>query len=160
MKLYKALKLRKKLVGEIAKLKEQIKTKNSYIVGSVDPKKYSVRDIYNQLLVKTNDLIALKYVINEANQEIQEKIFRISELKSLLSFWNDMPVAEGTQSIGLYSDKVQNYTVQIDELERNMIVEEFQKKIDALQEELDLYNYTTVIPYGDAIEDNVVPVQE
>jgi hypothetical protein len=160
MKLYKALKLRKKIVGEIAKLKEQIKTKNSYIKGSVNPEKYSVVEIYNELLEKTNELIALKYVINEANQDIQEKIFRISELKSLLSFWNEVPVAEGTQTLGLYSDKVHEYAVQVDELERNNIVAAFQTKIDALQEEIDLYNYTTEIPYGDAVEDNVVPVQE
>ena len=33
---------------------------------------------------------------------------------------------------------------------RNQIVKEFQKKVDALQEELDTFNYTTEIPWGDA----------
>ena len=31
MKLYKALKLKKNLIGEISKLKQQIKEKNSYL---------------------------------------------------------------------------------------------------------------------------------
>ena len=42
MKLYKALKLRKKLIGEIAQLKSKIQQKNSYMVGSLNPEKYNV----------------------------------------------------------------------------------------------------------------------
>ncbi|MDA3781460.1 MAG: hypothetical protein PF487_14720 [Bacteroidales bacterium] len=34
MKLYKALKLRKNLIGEITGLKQQIEEKNSYLEGS------------------------------------------------------------------------------------------------------------------------------
>lgn len=157
MKLYKALKLRKKLVGEIVKLKEQIKTKNSYLQGSVSAGKFDIAKVYAELQAKINELVGLKYVINEANRPIQEQIYRLSELKALLVFWNEVSVAEGLQSIG-YSDTIKDYRVHIDENERNTKVAEFQKKIDVIQEEIDNYNYTTDIPWGDVTED--LPTEE
>jgi hypothetical protein len=152
MKLHKALKLRKKLVGEIAKLKQQIQSKNSYTFGSVNPEKFNVEKIYAELLTKIDSLVGLKYAINEANREIQSKIYTMSEYKALLVFWNSVNVTEGQHKIGYTDVQTIEYVAQIDELKRNEMVEEFQKKIDALQEELDTFNYTTEIPWGKEIE--------
>jgi len=146
MKLHKALKLRKSLVGEITKLKQQIKEKNSYLEGSKNGEKFDVQKFYNELLIKIDELTGLKFVINEANKEIQAKIYTLSEYKALIAFWNEVSVVEGTQVIG-YSDKIQSYVVQFDEAKRNEIVKDYQKRVDALQEELDEYNYTTDIPW-------------
>jgi hypothetical protein len=154
MKLYKALKLRKNLVGEITKLKQQIKEKNSYLEGSKNGEKFDVNQAYEKLLTKIEELTALKFVINEANREIQSKIYVLGEYKALIAFWNEVSVVEGTQVIG-YSDKVQNYVVQIDEAKRNEIVSGFQKSVDALQEELDGYNFITEIPWGDMTEEEI-----
>jgi hypothetical protein len=52
MKLHKALKLRKRLVGEITKLKSEIQAKNSYMVGSLNAEKYNVSKMYDELLEK------------------------------------------------------------------------------------------------------------
>jgi hypothetical protein len=149
MKLYKALKLRKNLVGEITKLKQQIKEKNSYLVGSLNGEKFDVNKLYEELQEKIDQLVGLKFVINEANREIQSKIYVLSEYKALIAFWNEVSVVEGSQTIG-YSDNVREYKVQIDEKRRNEIVKEYQKKVDALQEEIDTYNYTTDIPWDTA----------
>ena len=153
MKLYKALKLRKKLVGEVAKLKQQIQAKNSYTEGSLNPEKFNVNTIYVELQKKINELVGLKWVINEANRPIQEQIYRLSELKALLVFWNGVSVQEGTHTIGYSDVKTVEYKAQIDEIQRNEMVEEFQKKIDAAQEEIDTYNYTTDIPWGGLTDD-------
>lgn len=153
MKLYKALKLRKKLVGEVAKLKQQIQQKNSYTLGSLDPLKYSVNKMYAELQAKIDELIGLKFVINEANREIQSKIYTLSELKALVVFWNGVSVQEGDHMMGYSDAKIVTYKSQVDEICRNKMVEDFQKKIDALQEEIDTYNYTTDIPWGDKTED-------
>lgn len=155
MKLYKALKLRKNLVGEISKLKQQIKEKNSYLEGSKNGEKFDVHKAYGELLLKIDELTGLKFVINEANREIQAKIYVLSEYKALIAFWNEVSVVEGTQIAG-YSDKVQNYNVQIDEAERNVLVKEFQKRVDALQDELDGYNFNTEIPWGSMTEEELV----
>lgn len=148
MKLYKALKLKKGLIGEIAKLKQQIKEKNSYLEGSKNGEKFNVSKGYDELLKKINELTGLKFVINEANKEIQSKIYVLGEYKALIAFWNEVSVIEGSESIG-YSETVKNYVVQIDEAKRNEIVKDFQKRVDALQEELDEYNIITDIPWDD-----------
>lgn len=149
MKLHKALKLRKKLVGEISRLKDQIKTKNSYIIGSLNPEKYNVNELYTELQKKIDELVALKFTINEANREVQSKIYILSENKALIAFWNEVSIVEGTQTFGYSDVATREYCVQIDEEKRNQIVKEFQIKVDALQEELDTFNYTTEIPWDE-----------
>jgi hypothetical protein len=157
MKLHKALKLRKKLVGDIARLKTQIQTKNSYSEDSLDATKYNVPKLYEELKGKINDLIGLKYAINEANREIQASIYTISEYKALIAFWNEVPIKEGKQMVGYSDITTIQYCVQIDEAARNQMVAEFQTKVDALQEEIDTFNYTTDIPWG---EEEIVPKEE
>lgn len=160
MKLHKALKLRKKLIGDIARLKSQIQSKNSYLDGSLKADKYNVPKIYEELLTKVDELTGLKFVINEANREIQSKIYVLAEYKALIAFWNGVPTAEGTQVHGYSDAKTLEYKVQVDEETRNKYVEDFQKRVDALQEEIDTYNYTTDVPWGDLSEDISVPEEK
>ncbi|MDA3781459.1 MAG: hypothetical protein PF487_14715 [Bacteroidales bacterium] len=96
----------------------------------------------------------MKFVINEANREIQSKIYILGEYKALVAFWKEVSVLEGSQVIG-YGDKIQNYVVHIDEENRNNIIFDFQKRIDAIQEELDEYNFNTEIPWGDMTEEEL-----
>lgn len=154
MKLQKALKLRKKLIGEISQLKSQIQSKNSYMVGSLNSEKYNVPKLYEELLNKIDELTGLKFVINEANREIQSKIYVMAEYKALIAFWNGVSTVEGTHEGGRFgSEALREYAVQVDEETRNKYVKEFQTRVDSLQEEIDTYNYTTDIPWGDAIDD-------
>jgi len=149
MKLYKALKLRKKLVGEITKLKRQIQNKNSYVIGSLNGEKFDVNKLYTELKEKIEELVGLKFAINEANREIQSRIYVLSEYKALFVFWNEVSVTEGlVNNRGFGGDSNVEYKVQIDEHKRDEMLIEFQTKIDALQEEIDEYNYTTEIPWG------------
>lgn len=147
MRLYKLLKLKKSLVGEINKLKEQIKEKNSYLVGSQNGAKFSVEEQYKVLLEKIDKLTALKFVINEANKEIQSQLYVLGEYKALISFWKEVSVDEGTKAMNTYSDKTSEYTVQFDEAKRDSIVNDFQKRVDAIQEAIDEYNFTTDVPW-------------
>jgi len=151
MKLHKALKLRKKLVGEITSLKQQIQGKNSYLVGSLNAEKYNVPKLYDELLEKIDQLTGLKYVINEANKEIQAQIYTLAEYKALIAFWNSVPVSEGTQVHGYSDAKTLEYKVQIDEETRNNYVKTFQTRVDAIQEEIDVFNYTTEIPWDEPV---------
>lgn len=150
MKLHKALKLRKRLVGEITKLKSEIQAKNSYMVGSLNAEKYNVSKMYDELLEKIDQLTALKFVINEANREIQSKIYVMSEYKALITFWNSVSTTEGTQEGGRYgSEALREYIAQVDEETRNAYVKDYQARVDALQEEIDTFNYTTEIPWDE-----------
>lgn len=151
MKLYKALKEKKNLVGEITRLKEQIKEKNSYLEGSKNGENFDADAAYAELLIKVNELVGLKYAIGTANQEIQSKIFLLGELKALIAFWKEVSVVEGAQKSG-YAENISNYRVHFTETQRNEMVETFQKKVDALQDELDEYNYVTEIDWEAAEE--------
>lgn len=149
MKLYKALKLRKKLIGEITQLKAKIQRNNSYMEGSLNPEKHNVPKMYEELLNKIEELIDVKYVINEANREIQTRIYRLAEYKALIVFLNSMSTIEGMQESGGYgSSALREYKAQIDEETRNKYVAEFQNRVDSIQEEIDTYNYTTNISLG------------
>lgn len=152
MKLYKALKLRKTLLGEINKLKQEIKEHNSYLVGSKNSERFDVHEAYADLYKKINNLVALKYVINEANREIQSKIYLLSEYKALIAFLNEMSVKEGSQAIG-YSEQIREYAVHMNDADVRELVAEYQKKVDALQDEIDVFNHTTEIPWGEKNED-------
>ncbi|MFA5366608.1 MAG: hypothetical protein WC333_01885 [Dehalococcoidia bacterium] len=151
MKLYKALKLKKSLVGEIAKLKQQIAGKNSYMVGSKNAESTDVLGLFEDLQAKIDKLVGLKFTINEANKEIQSKIYVIGEYKALIAFLNGLDVTEGSKAFGYSDTVVREYKVHMDETKRDDLVHDFQKRIDAIQEEIDVYNYTTDIPWDEAV---------
>lgn len=157
MKLHKALKLRKSLVGEITKLKRQIQEKNSYLEGDINAECFNVMDATVLLMATINQLVGLKFAINEANQEIQSKIYLLSEYKALIAFWNSVSTDNGSKLVG-YNDTVKTYKVHHTEGEIDESVSDFQKKVDALQEEIDVYNYTTDIPWEEAVvEERKIP---
>jgi len=154
MKLYKALKEKKNLIGDIANLKKQLKEKNSYLEGSKNGENFDAQTAYDELLSTIDELTGLKFVINEANREIQAKIYVLGEYKALIAFWNEVSVVEGAQLAG-YADKVQNYNVKFDEIQRDKIVAAFQIKVDALQDEIDQYNFVTEVPWGDMTDEEL-----
>ena len=159
MRLQKALKLRKRLVGEIADLKREIAASNSFMEGSLNPEKYNVPALYQALKDKVDKLVSLKFAINEANREIQSKIYVLSEYKALIDFWKIVETKEGEHPISVRfgeSAATKQYKAQVTAEQRKEYIEEYQKRIDALQEEIDTYNYTTDIPWGD----EEVPPQE
>lgn len=153
MKLHKALKLRKSLLGEITKLKKQISEKNSYLVGSKNAENFNVEEAYAELLSKIDELTGLKFAINEANREIQSKIYVMGEYKALIAFWNEVSVIEGVVSSG-YSENLRDYNVHFNEQKKNELIKDFQRRVDALQEEIDVFNYTTEIPWDDVDGEN------
>ena len=140
MKLHKALKLRKKLVGEISKIKEQICSKNSYVEGK--PLRYDVPTLMTALNEKTNELVKLKCNINKTNAPIQSDIYRLSELKGLVVMWNGVSTNEGEQTFGYGEKTILNFKTQVNEEEKDALVSKIQTEIDDIQERLDAFNYT------------------
>jgi DNA repair exonuclease SbcCD ATPase subunit len=148
MKLSKALKEKKRLIGEIERLKRLIQSKNSYVEGSNVPEKFDVNELYAQLQSKIQELVNLKIVINEANKEIQSSIYLLGEYKALINFFNMLNTTEGPQE-SFRSEKTINYHAQIDELKKEELIKQYQDKADRLQDQIDTYNYTTEIDWGD-----------
>ncbi|MFW5847671.1 MAG: hypothetical protein ACOCVF_02015 [bacterium] len=152
MILQRALKEKNRLVSRINKLKTKIQRKNSYREGDPTPDQFKVHDLMRELFENLEKLNTLKFVINEANREIQPYIYQISEYKSLIQFLQNISVQEGV--VDNYNGNSVVYKTQMNELEINEMVENFENKIDLLQEEIDRYNYTTDIPWGDEPRDD------
>lgn len=147
MKLAKALKEKKRLAAEIAQIKSQINSKNSYIKGSNIKEKFDVPLLWDTMISKIQDLVNLKIAINGANKEIQASIYRIGEYKAIIQFLCGLNVNEGpTESY--WSENFVDYDVQFDEIKRNELIKEYQDMADRLQDDIDIYNYTTEVAWG------------
>lgn len=148
MKLSRALKEKKRLAAEIAHLKNKISSKNSYLQESGVSEKFPVPKMLDQLNEKIEELITLKYIINEANKEIQSAIYTLGEHKAMINFVRGINTTEGPQS-ARFAENVQVYVAQLDEVEMDKMVVDLQTKADLLQDHIDEYNHTTDIPWGE-----------
>lgn len=148
MKLQKALKFKKTLAGEIASLTALIRQKNSFTEGMVDVNVFNNRVLYDELMSKVEKMINLKIMINDANEEIQPTIYKLGEIKSLINFWQGLPVTSGVITNNSYAGASSiTYVAQFTESEKIAKVKELQKLADSLQEQIDLHNFTTEIPF-------------
>ena len=105
---------------------------------------YDIHELKDQTLVLVDELIDLKTKIHQASAPVRDKIFRLSELKAVLSTLGGIPTNEG-----ITKDKYENEFTEMDAsiktLELDEMMEQYQDEIDDLQYHLDNFNYTTMI---------------
>src|SRR5258708_7257101 len=83
MKLAKALKLKNQLAGEVAQLKDLLAKQN---VRSTKQKfDYDNREALTQLREKIEELVRVKTELARANVDAYGQIFRLAELKGLIT---------------------------------------------------------------------------
>jgi hypothetical protein len=140
--LAKALKNKKTLAKNISDLSRKIGRYNSTQEGSENP--YNTKNLLTDLENTTQKLVNLKIAINTANLAIQGKIYKMAELKSLISNLRNISTASGTVSND-YSEKTIAYKSQITTLELEDYIAKREGEIEALQEEIDNFNYTVKI---------------
>lgn len=143
MKLFQALKLKNKIIGEISNIKNQINQSNS--VSNLQKNYYVSKDLLEKLIQYIKDLNDLKVAINLANTGIQKTIYELAETKTLLTFIKSLNTTEG--KIRNYSHFSSNVSedemiVSINELEKNNLIKQYQDLIDKLQDQIDIYNHT------------------
>lgn len=143
MNINKALKTKNLLVKEISKLAQKIQTYNSSTVGELNP--YNTKNILTEYRAKTTELVALKTAINKANLPIQETIYQISELKSVVSQLRMVPTKAGKVVGRFTGSEAIEYVAQISTLELEELLNNLEKEIEELQEKIDKFNYTTEI---------------
>lgn len=145
MTVKQALKLKNKLVKEITEELQKAQSYNSVEVGS--PRPYSSSEALERVSKLTNELVELKTKIHQANSPVYDKIFRLSELKSLVSKIKVLNCTEGT-STDYYSRRSENppvMTSEISILERDSMVKIMEDEIESIQDELDTHNALTQI---------------
>jgi predicted nucleotide-binding protein len=146
MKLAKALKLKNKVAGEVAQLKELLTKQN---VRSTQQKfDYTNTDVLAQLRGKIDELVKVKAAIASANVDVYAKIFRLAELKGLTTTLHSLDVRNGVfYERGDYGSQpvAIEYAAQLKKVEVDKLVAELQTEIQSLQDELDEFNFAHAV---------------
>ena len=144
MNIKQALKEKNKLAKRITDLIERTNKYNSVEEGAV--RSYDPKASLEESLKMVEDLVTLKTNIHKANAEVYEKIFRMSEYKSIVKYLKTMNCSEGNVSTYRYGEgNTRKMTTVITEVERDQMVEKYENYIDSIQSELDSHNATTNI---------------
>ena len=146
MNIAKALKHKNRLVNEIAKLQEAFKRENSR--RDDNPSTRDCKVLFDELIEKLNKLTDLRSAIAEATAPISYKLAKLSELKILINYLNGVPTREGKE-ITAYGTTIKEYvwTSFLNRDRLDVVIKEFQKQIEDLQDEIDDYNARTSVDF-------------
>jgi hypothetical protein len=139
--LAKALKLKNRLAGRLAKLDKDLEHYNSVPAGSDQP---DIKGIYAERRKLVVHLVELKVAINTANQPIHRTIFELGELKSLVALLGRTSTKHGTMVEGYHGNEIQ-YVAQFRKGDVDREVRRLEVEIDRIQDQLDRFNYNTLI---------------
>jgi hypothetical protein len=143
MKLTKALKLKNQLAGDVAELKDRLSKQNSR--AATVPFDYDTREVLTALRAKVENLIAVKSSIATANVGLYPRIFRLAELKGLVTQLKALDVRHGVfKEAGNYAQPAYEveYVAQLKKSVVDGLVAELEAEISALQDELDEFNHS------------------
>ena len=146
MTIKQALKYKKKLASKMNEEFSKVSRYNSVEVGS--NRIYDPVESMRKWFEMTNELIELKTKIHMANAKVYGKIFRMSELKSQLTYLKQLDCSEGRQSdrYGRMSGEAPIFKdAAIGLLERDTMIASMEEEIEKIQEELDIHNANTSI---------------
>ena len=90
-----------------------------------------------------DELILLKQKLSKASLPIQDKIFRLSELKAELVMLNKIDTTEGVNYS--YSDVPAEYEVVFDKAKIKEMADKINEEINLLQDQIEEFNYNTEI---------------
>lgn len=139
MNLKKALKEKNKLKGKINDNFERIRRYN--LIESEIERPYDPHQLLEEINVFIDQIVDLKTKIQVANIDVYQKIFRLSELKNFAAKMKYMSCdPERYESAGKKFSKP-----AISTNERDSLISVIEKEIEQIQEELDEYNYRTMI---------------
>jgi hypothetical protein len=109
-------------------------------------KGYSPEEAFNSWIELTQDLIELKTKIHNANIKIAEKIFRLGELKNLVSRIRVVDTKSGLVKEHRHPDVAPiEYVAYMDLFAKDDQISKWEGEIEQLQEEIEAYNAITKI---------------
>lgn len=141
MYIYQAMREKKKLAGKIAKLEQTLQSNNSVMDGNT--RNYDPNKVLAEIVERKLDLVRLKTAIMAASAPIFSKIMARDEYKGLIRSIQSLNCSEGIVHRGM--GEPVKYTAAIGELARDGMVEKYEKAVEAIQEEIDKFNYTTEV---------------
>ena len=137
--LAKALKLKNRLAGRLAKVQADIQAYNSVPAGQAD--QVNVSALMQTRAELVGALVALKTAINEANREAQRDIYDLAEKKAEAQFLAGVNTRHGPQP-AVYPNTVEvSYVAALKKADVDGLVGRLEKEIDQLQDRLDQFNH-------------------
>jgi hypothetical protein len=137
--LAKALKVKNRLTGRLAKVQADIHAFNSVPEGQSG--QVDVRALMDNRAEFVDVLVALKTAINEANRESQRDIYDLAEKKATVQFLSGISTRHGAQPAVYPSTTEVNYITALTKGEVDGLVARLEKEIDQLQDKLDHFNH-------------------
>ena len=147
--LAKALKLKNRLAGRVAKLTADVQAHNSKQQGAdtVD-----VPALYARRAESVARLVDLKAAISQANRPIQRDIYALAEKKAEISLLAGLDTKHGTFKEG-YATTDTVYVAQLRKTEVDARTLALEAEIDAIQDKLDGFNHDTRLAIDAAVTD-------
>ncbi len=141
--LAKALKIKNRLTGRLAKVQADIQAFNSAPAGQAD-------QVNVPALMKTREelvgaLVSLKTAINEANREVQRDIYDLAEKKATAQFLAGVNTRHGPQPAVYPNTTEVSYVAALKKADVDTLVAGLEKEIDQLQDRLDQFNHARKI---------------
>ena len=135
----KALKIKNRLTGRLAKVQADIQTYNSVPEGQAD-------QVNVPALMKTREelvgaLVNLKTAINDANREAQRDIYDLAERKGTAQLLAGLNTRHGPQPAVYPSTTEVTYVAALKKADVDALVVRLETEIDQLQDKLDLFNH-------------------
>jgi hypothetical protein len=137
--LSKALKIKNRLTGRLAKVQADIQTYNSVPQGQAD--QVNVPALMQTREELVGALVSLKSAINEANREVQRDIYDLAEKKATAQFLAGVNTRHGPQPPVYPSTIEVIYVAALKKAEVDGLVAGLEKEIDQLQDRLDQFNH-------------------
>lgn len=137
--LAKALKIKNRLVGRLAKVQADIQAFNSIPEGQAGQVDVPALIQNREALVEA--IIELKTAINDANREVQRDIYTLAEKKATAQFLAGVSTRYGTQPPVYPSTIEVNYVAALKKADVDAQVAGLEKDIDQLQDRLDQFNH-------------------
>jgi hypothetical protein len=145
MNLTKALKHKKKLVKQADEAFMRFQRYNSQNKENVD-KGYDPETAYRKWIALTQELITLKTKIHNANAPIANKIFRLGELKNLVSRLRNIETKKGLVREYRSADSIPvEYVAYMDLFTKDNQIFNWEQEIESIQEEIEAFNAITKI---------------
>tara|TARA_R110000822_G_scaffold21989_1_gene69534 strand:- start:1312 stop:1776 length:465 start_codon:yes stop_codon:yes gene_type:complete len=144
--LARALKLKNRLAGQLAKIGGRAVSHNSYVEGTNNS--YDSVKVFAEYRKIQEQLVELKSKVQAANAPIHKDIAMMGELRTEIVLLNSMSVTKGVVTEPRYGegqDTTRVYVAAIDKLARDNNVAELEQEIDILQDDIDAHNATTTI---------------
>lgn len=144
MNLTKALKQKKKLVKQADEFYSRFTNYNSSEVGTILP--YNPDEMFKRWLETTEELVNLKTKIHQANVPIAEKIFKLGEIKNIISRLRGVDTKEGkVRDRYSTNDTAIEYTVYVNLISKDLQIKKYEETLERLQEEIEAFNAITKI---------------